>query len=79
MAESEERVCQFCRHWHRVKATLGECRAKSPTTTISVQSDEAVISNKGVWPKTFRQEWCSEFEKRPENVPAVGNAIKDLV
>jgi hypothetical protein len=45
-------------------ASIGECRAKSPTITISLQSDEATISNKGVWPKTFRQEWCSEFQAR---------------
>ena len=37
----------------------------------SIQSDEAVISNKGVWPKTFRQEWCGDFEQRPENSTAV--------
>lgn len=66
MADTEERICQFCGHWQRISATIGECRAKSPSITISIQSDEAVISNKGVWPKTFRHEWCSGFGKRSE-------------
>ena len=71
MSEPEERVCQFCRHWQRITASIGECRAKSPSSMISIQSDEAVISNKGVWPKTFRQEWCSDFEQRPGDSTAV--------
>ena len=70
MADTESQNCEFCGHWHLLTTAIGECRAKSPTITISIQTEEATISNKGVWPKTFRHEWCSDFRKQVENASA---------
>lgn len=62
--------CESCRHWHTPGGRIGECRIRAPGFVSSIQSEEGNIANKGVWPKTFLHEWCSEHtpkETRPQS------------
>jgi len=63
-AKSGAMACANCRFWNRIESAVGECRHQSPRTLTTIEVDQKVIANKGVWPRTFEHEWCGDFAKR---------------
>jgi hypothetical protein len=56
--------CGSCHFWYRFESGIGECRRHSPRTLTTIEIEQKVIANKGVWPRTFEHEWCGDYAKQ---------------
>ena len=55
--------CGSCRFWRDLEDDgLGLCRRRSPTEAVKVHPD---LCSSDLWPTTFTDWWCGEFEPRP--------------
>ena len=56
------KTCEFCRHWYVERPTTvetapaRECRRFPPVIATEY------ANGKGRWLRTYRQEWCGEWE-----------------
>lgn len=69
MTEKLEESCENCRWWQATEdeppSPEGWCRRHAPSPMIvpSVTS-KGIVSDRPVWPLTFRYEWCGEFQPK---------------
>jgi hypothetical protein len=55
-------ACARCRHWRRLDAHAGECKARPPAPHHEPPPGHA--GRFGVWPLTVHTDWCGAFAPR---------------
>lgn len=62
LQSGSEYRCEDCQYWNRIDSRIGECRRGAPAALTTVEVEDTVVANKGIWPRTYNAEWCGEFE-----------------
>lgn len=75
MYEENCGVCRFWRRKHGADEEFGKCRRNAPSVAI-IDPQKPGNENLGIsrdlealWPGTFEEEWCGEFQPKGEDRP----------
>lgn len=68
MTAMEEAACGECRFWERLGGELGECHRRAPAPLLE-QPDPQGETLAVLWPTTYSDQWCGEWERRKEDCP----------